>query len=423
MGKEVRFGARHLLYGLWGGWTGVLLVARLEIIHFAVKAPPYGILNYCYLNGYPKQRDYFWFGAMIVGGFLGVLITRLVLSFLIKRTRVQRSRIFALAGIVSALMASLFGLSSIYGRSSITLMLYMGGVLFPWLDGRWYREPKSIENDFPDKRGFRGILCWVVVCVLISALWAFDAAFRCRKLDGIHEGSQLLYVQGILDGILPGVGCKAEYGPLSILGLYGWMKLFGISVCFGRLYFLVMQALGTAIHLALFRVIGLNWIATTICTLLILTHSSITGVQYGIVTAMRTAMPLLAIVIYWRGRGGNRKLIILSGLLQSISLMFSPEYGMASMAAISAIFLRGLYGKRDHVNRMSFIMWVAVSVIGIALISLAIYGKSAFGSLVSIILGSYGLPRLLGHLVLPFPEFKWWTKWELARLFTSGVTR
>jgi len=414
---------RHLLYGLWAGWTGVLLLSRTELVRFTVKTPPDGILGFCYLNGYPKQQDYFWFGAMVAGGLAGVLLTRILQEYFGRRFRPGiKGFAWGWVGIACSAVALLLALSPGSGQFPAAWLLYLGGIVLPWWEQGWYSAGKEADSDLSEKRKFPRLGYWLVIGLLVSLVWVSDSRLRCRTIDGIHEGTHLLYVQELLDGKRLGIDFKTEYGPLVTLGLYGWMKVAGISIAQERMCFLIMQTMGVAIYLLVFRMAGLGWLATGVGSILLLTESSALGVRYGWADTLRTALAFLAIVLYWRGRKGGGKWLAGSGLCQAAAFLYSPDFGMASAAAVSFMFLRDKMFREKHGSFIQFGKWTGMTLAGMALLSLAIYGAFAPTGLANLLFGGYGGSRLMGHGVRPFPVFELFGNWEpLRQIWLMGL--
>jgi len=416
MGKRIQPGIRHLLYGLWAGWTGVLLLARSELFRFTVQVPPDGILGYCFVNGYPKQQDYFWFVAMVVGGLAGTMVTLIGLRYLEKQVRVMNGgKFFLWAGMAGSLGSLLLALSPGFTRVPAIWIIYLCGIVCPWLWRGWLIAGKETGPDLPPRRNFPVLGYWPVIIFALALVWVADARLRCRMIDGIHEGTQLLYVQSLLAGQKLGIDFRTEYGPLGTLGLYGWMKATGMTIAQERLYYILMQAGGVAIHLIVFRIAGLGWLATGVGSLLVLTESSALGVQYGGATALRTAGAFLAVVLYWRARFGGIKWLTASGIFQSIALMYSPDFGLASGLAIVAMYVRDRIFREKTGSLLQLVKWIGVASAGLVFLSFFVYGMSAPAGLSGLFFGGYGGSRLLGHGARPFPVFELGGDWKALR--------
>jgi len=410
---------RQLLYGLWAGWTGVLLLSRTELVRFTVKTPPDGILGFCYLNGYPKQQDYFWFGAMVVGGLAGVLLTRLFLwAAGIFALKGKGAGITGIIAVICMAVSTMLGLSRSLGNLPGNWLFFAAGCILPWLGAKWHSPGPEAPYAGAAGAGERGIGIWIILCTIVSAIWVMDTGFHCCKIDGIHEGAHLLYVQAMLDGKRPGLDFFTEYGVLGNWTLFGWMKVFGLTIADERLYFLFVQAMGTAIHLAMFRLIGLGWYASILGAFVALSLSSATGIEYGIYPAARTAIALLAVIYFWKGMNGKGgRYIWFSGLLEAISLLFSPEFAVSAGVAIIGMSVSGFFGAGMAKRLSPAFSWAAIVLVGFFAMSFALFGWSLFSGVAASLSGGYGGARLSGHGAMPLIEFPWFNRWDPLAFF------
>ena len=245
-----------LFHGLWVGWMAVLLLARSGVITFQLLPPAEGILNQCFLAGYPKQQDYFWYAAMLLGGWAGAGVSLLVHQRLLRSSWNGSARNGLLAGaVLCALVTTILAFSQTFASSPITFLLAILGAVLPWLDRHWYANAPAATGDSPTpvpptKRMSR----WVIGCFVMAGIWGFDTCMPYRWIDGYHEGNRLLLLQSYLAGDLPGVNLRLQYGPLYEYSFFWWMEIFGLTISAERWYFMLAQIFGTAVHLIRCRV-------------------------------------------------------------------------------------------------------------------------------------------------------------------------
>ena len=404
-GKE-----RYVAWGLAAGWLIALLAARNLGLTFLPSQPVEGILNYCIRIGYPKNQDWFWYGAAVGIGWAGAL-AGVLLRLLVARTGWKGA--FpgwpVPAGLGCGVAAFLLGLSRNHGESLAAIILALLFVILPWLDRGWLREaPRSpspaIGAAFPLHPG------WIITLLAVSVLWLADPCLMRRGLDH-HEGLALLYVQNWLASDLPGLDFHTIYGPLCTVSLGWWMKLFGVTVSAERWYFLAAQMAGTAVHLLLVRAFCRGTTAVVLGIWLMLTLSTASVIQYGWSNPLRTALPLAALALCWRGTVSNRPVFLaFSGVLTTLSLIYAPEYALAGICASAILLASNLDspGLRQAASRA--MQWVLPALVAAVIFLTLMYGAQITRVPGGHMSGGYLTARLLGHAARPLPAFPWlWT--------------
>jgi hypothetical protein len=127
-------------------------------------------------------------------------------------------------------------------------------------------------------------------------------------------------------------------------------------------------------------------------------------IQYGWANALRTALPLLGIVMFRSGlAGGSRARLVIAGTLSAVSLLYSTEFGTAGLVACAILAV----AHRCDPGRTAF--WALGFAAALAILSAAMFGSRALEFLGGQLGGGYALTRLGGHGTRPLPPFPWWT--------------
>jgi len=399
-----------LVHGLLSGWLATLLLARSELVRFIPGNPATaGILNSCIMQGYPKQKDYFWFAAIVLAGWAGAVVGSFLHRILTKAGwRGLASGFPHPAGLAFLITAFVLAFSRDHSTSPVTISLAAAGAILPWLDRSWFvPAPPTASWTRPNLKPVAIAACLAVGLVL-AAFWIYDPRIDSRPLDGHHEGIHLMQVQSALSGDLPGVDTKVQYGPLYTHSLIWWMRWFGMTVSSERRYFIAAQVIGTLIHFLLLRLLCRGWLALGLGTWLILMTSTAAVVQYGWANAMRTALPLLALYQCARGLEAERPgYIAVSGALLAVSILYSPEFGWAGMMGCSLVFVATFLRRRPVIRPLA---WWACSFSAVSALALiAMFGIRAGEAILALADGGYALARIAGFAVIPMPAFPWWT--------------
>ncbi len=408
-----------IAHGIWVGGMAVLLLARSGVITFVAHQPGSGIINSCWLAGYPKQQDYVWYALMVVAAVAGAWGNAALVAARRRRGRVPAPgrRTLGAAGILSAL-ATVLVLANDGPLIAVGAACGLVAALLPWLDARWY-EPAKCLVESPRVGGAGRWVGWGAGIAALSALWVFDSCHANRILDGLHEGMKLLSIQGFLAGDLPGVDVRTEYGPLAIHPLWWWMRAGGLTPLALRRLDLLAQAAGLAILLAIVRARCASVIAVAAGWWVILLASSVSVIQYGLPNALRLALPLGALGLV-RPAGTTARAAVSGGLLAA-AWLFSPEYGLAAIVAALAVWAEAVAAGRPWRGR-AVAIWVA-GMLGAAAVLLALMFRGrTLDALPGLFGGGLGTARLLGAAVLPLPVFPWWVSARLAWRDWSAVT-
>jgi hypothetical protein len=385
----------------------LLLIARGGMIGFTFRESPSGIINFCSTIGYPKQQDYFWYGAMLAFGVLGMAGS----AFAWSRLRRRGSKGFP--GRWAVPFSILFHAVSTYllfsaraWATPATAVLLLATIAIPWCLREWYiPEAPAVGRPVPVRRWW----AWATACAVVAAAWTWDGCFLARWIDGYHEGSHLMMVQAYLSGDWPGVDVKAIYGPLYHYSMVWWMKLRGFTVSSEREYFVLALAAGTAVHLILVRAVCRSLVSLACGTWLMLTLTNASALGSGSANALRTAVPLAGLVLWWLAIDrGDRRLAVASGVLASAGLLYSQEYGGAGV--LSCLVMAGMlvaHGEAKAVRRLA-LPWFAAALLGGLAMLLAAYQGSFFAGLWGLLGDNFASSRLQGHDARPFPSFPWY---------------
>jgi len=408
------------LHGLLSGWLAVLLVGRSGTVQFTPPDPAATqVFNYCASIGYPKQADWFWYAATVLGGVAGILAgVRLWRSLRRYGPFLPDSPLPVTAGFGALAAAFFLGFSLDHATGAAVAALAGLGALLPWLSRRWYSAGKEPATSGPAGRqpgipAVKSVALWTGTAAIIALAWIWDPRIFSRNLDGLHEGVHLLQVEAALSGDEPGLTTRSEYGPLYTRSLIWWMRGFGMTVSAERLYFLAAQVAGTAIHLVLLRTVCAYPVALLTGGWLMLTLTTAQVIEYGWANALRTALPLLGIIMYRSGlTAGGRTRLIAAGALSAVSLLYSTEFGAAGLAACA---LLAVVHRRDPGRTL---WWAFGFAAALAVLSAAMFGSRALEFVGGQLGGGYALTRLGGHGTRPLPPFPWWTSFpDLIRLF------
>jgi len=425
------FGAPWM--GVWGilcGWLAIRFLAFSGGIEFLPPPSIEGIRNYCAKLGYPKHRDYFWYAAVLVSAWGGAGLA-IGLKKLLRWSGWKGlfSRWIAPAGMVCLAGAFALSLPSASEVPLVPLVLAGLGFIFPWLDRRWMGEMQASDGESPYSPSKKRIVLWALIAVPVVFFVVRDPGMMWRNIDGMHEGAHLLYVQSAISGDMPGLIARTEYAPLYIHSLTAWMRMFGMTLSVERWYYQAVQMMGTFL-----QIFVLCWFLRNMAgafigfwVMLFLTIAPYT--LYGATNSVRTAVPLAALVICWRGLEGRRPLFLaFSGALIGAAALYSQEYAATSLLAcivmIGAVMFRD--GWRPVVR--PFLAWAASGLAAYAFLMVVMFGFRAGDALSILLTGGYAVSRLSGHGARPFPAIPWigdlptlwkvhWTVFENAFLW------
>ncbi|MEK7476516.1 MAG: hypothetical protein AAB152_12915 [Candidatus Coatesbacteria bacterium] len=407
-----------IFYGCWVGWITVCAFAASDALLFSYVPPPAGILNACVLRKYPKQEDFFWFGATLIAGIvfgLGFGCFRAVLQHAGWK---GVTRYFALGTGLCALAGTTVLAMSVRGAGSPVFYLgYAVSLLAPWLDRAILAPTEEVPRE-GDSHGTMWAIRWrnwALITLAVSSLVIWDGFQAHRPVDGLHEGVHLLYYQSWRAGDLPHVTVRAQYGPLYTYSLLWWLRMTGPSISTERMYFTLVQILGTWIHLLLLRAICSSPWVLLVGSLVMISHSTAMGIQFGWANALRTALALAAVVLCGLGWGTRERLRwSLVGMLLAASLLYSTEYGLAAILGCMVILAHGAMSG-DREKSVKAFSWMAVAgSVSAALVLVLIFGAKVPAMIRSELGGSYIGSRLMGHGVIPFKAFPWFEGLDFA---------
>jgi len=395
------------LYGCCSGWLIALLVARAKLISFHLPTSPHHPLTYCEWIHYPKIADYFWVAITVLAGFAGIIAAVGLWHVVMTRARPKRLSSGLLVVAISCLVSVFLIASHLGNGTSVALSVFAGiSMVLPWLDQRWYlpASPPSVESRWSPLHGRRWLL---PASLLVGMVWIHDPCWRERGLDPMHEGVHLLYVQHALNGEPPGVTIRTEYGPLYSHSIIWWLNRSALTVESQRRYFLGVQAVGTALYLATvgWAVAGVPAALITALAMLGLTPAAATT-WYGWCNTLRSGLALAGLILCWRGlESGSARRLGTAGVLLTMALLYSPEFGFAAWIGAALLLLF----PRDGQTRERA---VAV-VLGTATLVFAVLWLAMFRSQALVAMhhswNEYAVARISGHAAKPMPAFAWWS--------------
>jgi len=402
-------GLAVILHGAWAGWAALLFVVRSGVIAFNYSDPADGLINLCTTLRYPKHQDYCWYGAMLAAGLAGAGLNALALKRLVRDGRVGRlGTAFLLLALGFAAAGTGLLFTAGWWRSPLTLLSLAAAGLLPWFCARWYSPAGSLP--VPAKpRTVLNAVGWLAACLALSFVWVYDGGYYLRWIDGYHEGgNHLLVVQGYLAGDTPGIGVRTVYGPLYHFSLIWWMKIFGMTVSSERVYFMLAQMAGTAIHLYLVRLVCGNRAVALAGMWLMLTLSTAPALGYGWANALRTAIPLGAFVSCRYGivRGSGR-LLAVSGLLTACGMLYSQEFGAAGALGCLLLLSADAFGVSRRLSGLY--RWSASVLAAFLVLMAAMYRGRVATAIGKMFLENYAMTQLKGHYTLPLAGFPWFT--------------
>lgn len=392
-------------HGVLWGWVGVIFLAVSGAVKFSVTPSSLGIDNYCLRVGYPKQQDYFWYAAVLLAPWVGTAVNLWLRRVLARRGwRGWASGWPSVAGVSCLGCALVFSFSAYYATAVGTVLLAMAGLALPWLDREWYRERMACgAPEEPAPPTTPRLLFWILGSAAVAVLAVADPCIGYRILDPMHEGHHLAYVQSYLAGDLPGIDVYSAYAPLFTYSVIWWMKAFDLTVVGERWYFMLVQIGGTAAHLALLWWICRTWRGRLIGGLLMLVLSTSLGILYGWANALRTAIPLAALIVAWRGVDAGRVgTVAVSGCLIGIAWLYSQEYASAAVLAVvgmgAAVALRG----RSTAVARNLVLWGGCGLGTVVLLLFIMFGWR-LGEAVSH-MATGGASHFFGQGAVPFPQ-------------------
>ncbi len=404
--------------GLVSGWLCCLLLDRFGAISFAPPAPGAGIPSWCTLHGYAKAADWFWIAAWPLAGIGGAWgASRLHAA--VKRSgsfrRLPNLPVWPAAVSVAGATILLFARDRRF--FPLALLLAVAGVGWPWLSRRWYARPADDGREpTTSARIPRPVspIAWAGMAVALALCWIVDPCLRSRDLDLLHEGVHLLLVQSWLAGDLGSGLVHTMYGPLYTRSMAWWMSAFDMTALSLRWYFLAAQAAGMATALLCLRAVCSTRTALAAGTWLLLT-AACTG-PYGWANILRVTLPLASVVlISTAGRSGAgrtdgrippatrvRARAGVAGVLAALGLLYSPEFGLAGIAAsVVAILGRG----RDR-SAVAAAWGPAGGAVLLGFWS-AMYGAGSWRAATDLLGNDYPAARLGGDVSYPLHTFRW----------------
>jgi len=393
--------------GAWAGWMAVLELGRAGLLSFRPGPATAGLYNACVAMGYPKAQDYVRYGlacaAGPAGAWLAVAIHRRLAA---GRRRRGHQGWWLEAGLACAAAATVLACASFPSLVAASAVAAVAAIFLPWRDRRWW-EPARPAAD-PPAAPVPGIR-HVAVAAGLAAVWVFDSCLLRRPIDGVHEGAKLLYVQSFLAGDTPGAGTAIEYGPLYVHSVWWWMRGFGLTVAAFRWHFLAAQAGGLAIQLLVLRALAASPLAVVTGACLLLSLTSVSGVQYGVPNALRVALPMAALALGWRGLTARRAgWLAASGAGTAVAWLFSPEYGVAAAAGLAVMVFDDRRRRGTWPGRGAAGAWLAGAAATAAGLLLVMFGRAVAASATALVGGGYGMSRLLGQGAWPLPAVPWW---------------
>jgi len=234
-----------------------------------------------------------------------------------------------------------------------------------------------------DNKFLKKIPSWVSFTILI-ALVTYNPLFYVGNLDTIEEGFWLAWVQRLSQGQVIYRDFAAYHPPLIPWSLFGFMKIFGLSIFNQRLFFHLLQVLGLTIYFLFVSKLVKNHLVRIIIFVLALGLTT-TGVRSN--AEIRLASGLLAIMA-WQNP-------FLAGALAGVSSLLSIEIGLSSIVALLIFGL--LMAKNKIQTVVKLLSGFALAIAPFVLILLV---KDAFIPFVSQV-SFYGKAFSQGYLNIP----------------------
>ncbi|OGE18133.1 hypothetical protein A2769_02710 [Candidatus Daviesbacteria bacterium RIFCSPHIGHO2_01_FULL_37_27] len=238
---------------------------------------------------------------------------------------------------------------------------------------------------------------------------SYNPLFYYGNLDSVEEGFWLGWLERLLNGQILYLDVAVFHPPLIAWGMGLFVKIFGTSVYFVRLYLHILELAGIMIFFALSLKLLQKKLNIVMLLILMIAYLS-TLVKNNV--EIRVGLGLLAILFLFNYLSKKAfKWLFLSGIFTAISFFTSIESGLAAFSACLIGLVTNRQTFSDFIKKFS--LWVA----GVSLISGLIIGILLFqNSLLNAIsqLSFYAMAFSSGYFNSPMPTpeiqnmLQWW---------------
>ena len=317
-------------------FAATILLVRLLPIQFLFLPNDLGIVSHTILIQYPKHQDTFWYAFSLVTGALVSIGFSLLLR---GRAWTARSGLLLEMIGVAALLAVLV-LPQHIAEASFVACLAMTGTLAFFVGKTANDQKLQPTSELPATThmgwvllGTFALLGMLLTPGSLASLWKFlikapDSSFITGYFGFLAEtGQHIAWTDRLMNGQLQGRDYFCLYGPFYDLGLAAIWKIFGRSVASYPFYLTASKALGLT---AAFLVAAMLLRRPALAILLPFLAGT---------TTLRIGLGLFGIVclVAWL-RSGRRSWCLALGLINGTSLLYSQEFGLASILVTAVAF-------------------------------------------------------------------------------------
>jgi len=217
--------------------------------------------------------------------------------------------------------------------------------------------------------------------VLILFIFVYNPMFYFGSFDTVEEGFWAGWLQRMNNGLTMYRDFAIYHPPILPGGLYIFSKIFGSSLYNIRLYFHLLQIVGSIIlYSVLAKLVKSNWIKVFIFALILAYGSSLVrnNMEFRIGSGL---LPLIFVYLYSSNQ--KKAFLFIAGILSGLALLVSVETGIASIIAVLAAITIASSGKKMFAN-------LSLGISGIITTSLVT---------VAIIYGNHSLSRFLEYVI------------------------
>lgn len=198
-----------------------------------------------------------------------------------------------------------------------------------------------------------------IVAVVAGALLFYFPPFLARYGPYIEDSFFLTILHRMQSGQRPYVDFQYVYGPLTIWPMYFWTKAFGFSMTSYYWSLVVLEALHLVVLLRLLQhhIPDCRTRYTVFLTIGAFQLNTLLGVNSN---GLRRLLPVVAMLLLAR-RPRAVGMAVTSSMILGVQLAYFPEYGVAALAAILA-----MYGLLTVLERDLAYVRLAAVAIGVA---------------------------------------------------------
>lgn len=210
--------------------------------------------------------------------------------------------------------------------------------------------------------------CPQLLTVSILFIIAYNPLFYFGTFDTIEEGFWLGWLQRLLNGEVIYRDFAAYHPPLLLWGLKLFTSFAGASIYSSRLYFHLLQVLGTIItYLTLSLLVKNSWIRIGIFLLILSYGSNLVRNNMEI----RIAAGILPLTLVYLGNlKKSFHILLFGGFFSGLSLFVSLEIGIATFVSLMPFLITKTLSTKEKI----YILTGFFTSIALVIISLAIQG-------------------------------------------------